>query len=369
MMIATRRLAAPAMFALVACGAACGSSDVERPPPPPVDPRIYQQPATRAAVVHKTPFETERESLDAFGRAFAAADAGALSSLFDADADMSYPGMPDATDRNELLASMSQLFGSFTSRKYAASRIWMSGEAAIVEWSMTAAQTGDFLGIKATGKEVGLRGVTLYWFNLSGLINDMHVYFDAGATVAQLGGALPCLEKPSGAGPKGCKTPIEGPPVVLAASPQVFVAAGGSEEEKADLHALNASFDALEAKNENEYLAPFADDVDVFRLDRPAPERGKEDRRKFARTVARAFSSLAQNPINAWGIGAYAIEEYTITGVNSGPIAGIQPTGHAVRLHVVDIAEMTGGKIVHLYTFGNSLELFAEIGAIPKAAP
>jgi hypothetical protein len=233
---------------------------------------------------------------------------------------------------------------------------------------MTALQTGDFLGVKATGKEIGLRGVTLYWFNLSGLINDMHVYYDAGAALAQLGGALPCLEK-SGAGSKACKTPIEGPPVVLAASPQVLVAAGASEEERGNLHALNTSFDALEAKNDSEYLAPFSDEVDVFRLDRPTPERGKEERRKFARSVARAFSSLAQNPINAWGIGAYAIEEYTITGVNSGPIAGLQPSGHAVRLHMVDIAEMTGGKIVHLYTFGNSLELFAEIGVIPKAAP
>ncbi len=332
---------------------ACGSADVEQPAPAPVDPRIYQ-PAVRAAIVTKTPFEKGRETLDQVGRALAQGDLKALTPLFDAEADMSFPGMPDASDRDGLLKALGDLLGPFSDRKYAPSRIWQSGEAAVVEWTMTATQSGEWMGVKPTGKQVAIRGVSLFWFSLNGSINDLHLYFDPGAILAQLGAA-----------PKGVEA---GPPPQLATTPQVFVAAG-SEQEKKDVHVLNASYDALELKNEAGFLAPFADDVEVIRLDRTAPERGKEERRKLAKWISRGLSSLAQNPLNAWGVGPYVIEEYTITGVNSGPIGGVPPSGHSVRLHLVDIVEMRDEKIVREWTYGNSLELAAQMGSVARAAP
>jgi steroid delta-isomerase-like uncharacterized protein len=349
------RFALPALAAL-ALGA-CGSSDVEQPPAAPVDPRIYQPAAVAAPVAIKSPFERERETLEGFGRAIVEPDLKALAPLFDPDADMSFPGMPDASDRDGLLKSMGDLFGAFSDRKYGASRIWQRGEAAVVEWTMLGTQSGEWMGVKASGKRVGIRGVTLYWFKLNGLINDVHVYFDVGSVLAQLGAA-----------PKGIDAPPAGWPASVPAKADVFVA-DGTEQEKKNVHTLNASYDALEAKNDAGFLAPFADDVDVFRLDRVAPERGKDERRKFAKWVERGLSSLAQNPTNAWGVGPYAIEEYTITGVNSGPIAGTPPSGHSLQLHYVDVDEMKDDKIVRVWTYGNSMELLAQMGTVPRASP
>jgi predicted ester cyclase len=333
---------------------ACVSSDVEQPPPAPVDPRIYQQTAMREAAVHKTAFETEQEALDGFGRAIAQNDAKALAPLFDPDADMSFPGMAHASDRDGLLKSMADLLGPFTERKYTPSRIWLSGEAAVVEWTMLATQSGEWMSVKASGKHVGIKGITLFWFKLNGLVTDMHVYFDVGAVLAQLGAA-----------PKGIEAPVPSP---ITGAPEVFLA-GGNEQEKKNVHDLNASFDALEAKNEAGFLAPFADGVEVYRLDRAAPEHGKDERRKFAKWVTHGLSSLAQNPTNAWGVGPYAIEEYTITGVHSGPIAGTQPSGRSLELHYVDVMEMKDDKILRVWTYGNSMELLAQMGAVPHASP
>jgi predicted ester cyclase len=340
--------------ALLGVVSGCGSSEVGQPSPPPVDPRIYQQATVRAAGPQKSTFERERDSLDAFGNALVQNDTKALSTLLDPDADFSFPGMSDASDREGLLKALSDLFGAFSSKKYVPTRIWQSGEAAIAEWTMQAVQSGDWLTVKGTGKPVAIKGLSVYFFNLNGLINDVHVYFDAGAVLAQVGAA-----------PKGVEP---GAPPALPSAPLVVVA-GGTPEEKANVLTVNASWDAFEAKHEAGYLAPMADDIDVYRLDRIAPEHGKDHRRKFFKWMTNGLSSLAQTPLNAWGIGPFVVEEYTITGVHSGKLTNNPPSGHAVRIHLVDVSELSGGKIVRTWSYGNSLELLAEIGEAERASP
>ena len=263
--------------------------------------------------------------------------------------------MTSATDRPGTLQAIGDLFGAFASRRFASSRAWQIGEAAIVEWTMTGTQTGAFMGATPTQKPVSFRGLTLLWFNLNGLINEVHIYFDCGAVLAELG-------SPPNA------TIQAGPAPASAASPLLMLA-GGTPEEKANVAVVNASWDALEAKSEAGYLAPIADDVEVTRLDRAAPERGKEERKKYFRWVVSGVSSLSQTPLNAWGAGNYVLEEYTITGVHSGKLIPTPPSGHALRLHYVDIDEMQNGKIVRTWTYGNSVELYAEAGVIPSASP
>jgi predicted ester cyclase len=340
---------------LLTCLSACGSAEVEQPAAPPIDLRLYKPATAQAPGSQKSPVERNREAAEAFGRELAKNDTKALSDLLDPDVDFTFPGRSDATDRPGTLKALDELFGAFNNRKLATARLWQIGEAAIVEWAMTGTQSGTFMGASPTQKEIGISGVTLLWFNLNGLINEVHVYFDCGAVLAQLGAA------PN-------KAILSGPPVTLAPAPVVTVA-GGTPEEKANVTLVNASWDALEDKSEGGYMAPFADAIEVTRMDRPGVEKGKEERRKFFRWVASGISSLAQTPLNAWGAGPYVIEEYNFTGVHSGQLTSAPPSGHALRLHYVDIDEMQNGKVVHIWTYGNSLELYAESGAIPSAAP
>ena len=340
---------------MIACLSGCGSAALEQPTPPPVDARVYQPTAARLAAPQRSPIDRDRESADAFGRAFGEGDAKALAALFDPDVDFSFPGMSGATDRNGTLQALVELFGAFSARKYAPTRLWQIGEVAVVEWTMTGLQSGSWMGVNPTDKPVAIRGVSLLWFNLNGLIGDVHVYFDCGAVLAELGAA------PNAA----IQT---GPIPILAPSPEVTVASG-TPEEKANIAVVNASWDALEVKNEAGYLAPFADDVEVTRFDRVSPERGKDARRKFFRWVTTGLSSLAQTPLNAWGAGNFVIEEYTINGVHSGKLTQAPPSGHTLRLDFLDVYEMHDGKLTRAWTYGNSLELYAQAGAIPLAAP
>jgi predicted ester cyclase len=347
------------LLTVLACGpalGACGSSDIEQPPAASVDPRLYQDAGARApAVAEKSHAEKEREAVDAVNRAMGG-DFKALTPLFDPDADFSFsPGMVDASDRDGMLKALGDAFAAFSDRKYAARDIWLAEDAAIVAWDMQAMQSGDYMGIKPTGKQVGIKGLTILWFQANGLIKDMHLYMDVGAVLAQLGAA-----------PKGAD--VSAPSVTLATSPEVFVAAGNDQEQK-NIAILNASYDALEAKNEAGFLAPFADDVEVFRLDHDGPVRGKEERRKYFKTITHGLSQFSQDPKYAWGVGPFAIEEYVLKGINSGPLGPAQATGHSVNLHLVDVNEMKDGKIVRKWSFGNSLELLAQTGVVDRASP
>jgi predicted ester cyclase len=149
----------------------------------------------------------------------------------------------------------------------------------------------------------------------------------------------------------------------------VVTIAGGTPEEKANVAVVDASWDALEVRNEVGYLAPFADDVEVTRSDRVSTERGKNERKKFFRWMTTGVSSLAHTPANAWGAGTFVIEEYTINGVHSGKLTSSPPSGHTLRLEYLDIYELQNGKIARAWTYGNSLELYAQAGVIPSASP
>jgi ketosteroid isomerase-like protein len=347
------RAVGPAL--LLTCLSACGSAEVEQPAPPPVDPRVYKPQAAQVAGPQQSPADRNRQAADAFGRALGKNDQKSLSELLDPDVDFTFPGKADATDRAGTLKALDDLLGTFSARTYAPSRVWQIGEAVVVEWVMKGTQSSPWMGVAPTQKEVTVRGVTLQWFNLNGLINEVHVYFDCGSVLAQLGAA------PN-------KAIEAGPPGTLSPSPVVTVATG-SADEKANVAIVNASWDALEAKNEAGYMAPMADGVEVVRADHSAAEKGKAERTKFFRWVVTGVSSLTQTPLNAWGAGSFVIEEYTLTGVHSGKLTPFPPSGHALRLHYLDIDEMQNGKIIRTSTYGNVLELYAESGAIPNAAP
>jgi ketosteroid isomerase-like protein len=302
----------------------------------------------------KTSPEAERASAEAWEHGVTQTDLQVLSPLLDPDGDFSFPGMSDATDRAGTLKALGDLFGPFSDRKLTPLRVWQIDPVVVVEWGMTAVQSGDFMGVKATQKPVTIHGISLLWFDHNGLISDTHCYFDVGSVLAELGPAPKGIEAPA---------PLATPGLV------VPVVAQGSAAEKANVGIVNGSWDAFEAKNEAGYLAPIADDIEVFRLDRAAPDRGKSTRKGFYKWFTSGLSSLSQTPTNAWGIGSFVIEEYTVAGVHSGKLTDGAPSGHALRLHYVDVDEMKDGKIVRTWTFGNSLELLAQIGQVERAAP
>jgi predicted ester cyclase len=351
---------------LVCALSACGSAAVDQPGPAPVDPRLFQDASARPAAHVATAEEigrAERDAITAVMTGLAVDGFAASLPLLDPEGNFSFPGLSEATDRDGAVKVLGDLFGAFSGRKFALGRYWQTPQATIVEWSMTGVQSGEWMGIKPAGKPVNIRGVAIFWFDLlsmprsasetKGPITNTHFYFDVGAVMAELG-----------AGPKGVEPPAANPTL----STDVFTSAGG-EVEKHDVAVVNASWDAFESKNEAGYLAPIADDIEVFRLDRASPERGKAERRKFFKWAAGGIGSLSQTPSDAWGVGPYVVEEYSLAGVHSGKLTDAPASGHALRLHYLDIDELKDGKIARTWTYGNSMELLAETGQVERGAP
>ncbi len=345
----------------LACAlAACGSSAVEQPAPAPVDPRLFQDAAPRVAARVQSAEEVqkaERASVAAVLAGYATDGFKESIPKLDPEGNLSFPGLSEATDRDGALKVLADLFGAFSGRAFTVGRTWHAPHAVIVEWTMTGVHSGEWMGVKPTGKPVSIRGLGLFWFDQNGLVSDTHLYFDVGATLVELGAAPAAL--------KGVAAPL-----APAGAPDTsVVTATGSDAEKQNLAIVNTSWDAFEAKNEAGYLAAIADDIEVVRLDRAAPERGRAERKKFFKWAAGGIGSLSQTPLNAWGIGSFVVEEYTLTGVHSGKLTEAPASGHALRLHYVDIDELKDGKIVRTWTYGNSLELYAETREVPRGAP
>jgi predicted ester cyclase len=338
--------------AILATG--CGSSAVETPAAAPVDPRLFQDAGARATVHVKSPLEVqtaERESALAVVAAFAQDGfQGAIPKL-DPEGNLRYPGLAEATDRTGALKELEDLFGAFAGRAVTVGRVWQPPHVVVVEWTLTGTQAREWLSVKPTQKQVSIHGVVLLWFDTNGLVADTHLYFDAGAVLAQLGGA-----------PKGIEAPASAPMGTGVVIPT------DSDAEKQNVSIVNGSWDAFEGGKEAGYLAPLADDIAVFRLDR-APERGTSERKKFYRWLHGGIGSLQQTPLNAWGVGPFVIEEYSITGAQSGKLTDAPVTDHALELHFLDIDELKDGKIISTWTFGNSLELYSETRAFDRAAP
>jgi len=71
-------------------------------------------------------------------------------------------------------------------------------------------------------------------------------------------------------------------------------------------------------------------------------------------THLKAIGQLDTTVNNSWGVGQFAVVEYSITGEQLGPIAWIPAQrDRVVNLEIVDICEMTGGKIARVWRYDN----------------
>jgi predicted ester cyclase len=64
------------------------------------------------------------------------------------------------------------------------------------------------------------------------------------------------------------------------------------------------------------------------------------------------------------GEGDIVAFRFTLTGVHTGPFAGIAPTGRRFTLEGMDFVRVAGDKIVELWSNQDTLSLLRQLGAI-----
>jgi ketosteroid isomerase-like protein len=260
-----------------------------------------------------------------------------------------FPGMPPAHETAGILRAHEKLFGAFDDRRVTLSRIWRTASEQTIEWTLTGTHAREWKGIAPTHKNVAFSGVTLLWTKDDGSITDIHVYFDVAVVMAQLGAAPKELPK---------EVQALAPPAPPSGPPQVFEQTqAAADEEKRNEAAVRSALDALE-NNEAAYVGAFADDVEIASAARPAPARGKAEMKAYYRAMHKAIGQLDTSAMGAWGVGKFAIVEYSINGEQLGPIGWIPAKrDNVVRFQVVDVCEMRDGKIARVWRYDNPAEM------------
>lgn len=329
---------------------ACSEETVAPPPKPPVG---SLEPIQVTGPGADTVTAKERALPDLYAKALSSPPGGngarfsELAPLLNPElAGFSSPGMAPAHEPAAIVAAHEKLFGAFDDRKMALTRIWRTPSEQTIEWTMTGTHTRDWNGIAPTHKPVIFKGVTLLWTKDDGSITDLHVYFDVAVVRAQLGVATKDLTAP----------PL---PTSAAGAPQdVDQAQPISPGETKNVDVVKAALDALENNNEAAYVASMTDDVDVSTLERASPARGKADARTYYKTMHKTIGQLDTTVMGAWGVGQFAIVEYSIAGEQLGPIMWIPAQrDRVVRWELVDVCEIHDGKIARIWRYDNPIQI------------
>jgi steroid delta-isomerase-like uncharacterized protein len=356
------RLRRSFVCALGACAvAACSEQQLPPPPAPSIDwASLDRRPAMDAGT---GPTSSELAAAQAYTTALGAGSFAGMAARLDDDARFAFPGFDDAHGRDAILRMHEQLLGAFDQREVTPGRIWRTAREQTVEWTMRGFHARDWLGSAATQKTAVIRGVALLWTKDDGSITDVHLYFNVAAVRGQLGlgpdGApLAAKREASTRGDAGAPRDNVGPGAEPPPSTEAFDQQN-SGDEKDEVALYRSSLDALEQNDEARYLGSMADDVEIVVPGGVRHWRGKAELRGYYHAMHAAIGQLDTTATDSWGVGPYAVVEYTIAGVQLGPLEGAPAQrDKTVRLHVVDIAEVRGGKIQRVWRYDDPAELY-----------
>src|SRR5580658_2385385 len=329
---------------LGAIGLALAGCSSETVGPPPVAPVNWQSLEAHPGVDAGPDIVSAKERAlpDVYAAALASPGFAKLGPLLEDEAHFAAPGMDDAHGPAPIVHAHDVLLGAFDGRKVTTSRVWRTPSEQTIEWTMTGTQAREWMGVVATQKPVTFRALTLLWTKDDGSITDVHVYVNVALVKAQLG-----------VGPKDL---LALPPLALPTGPsQVFdQTQPSSADEQRNVAAVKSSLDALENNKESEYGDAATDDIEVNALERPQPVRGKEALRAYYKAMHKAIGQLDTTVDNAWGVGQFAVVEYSIDGEQLAPIGWVPALrDKVVRMELVDICEMAGGKIARVWRYDN----------------
>jgi ketosteroid isomerase-like protein len=286
--------------------------------------------------------------LKALGDAFNAHDPQKLAALMTDD--VTIVGYGPAHSKADYVTHLGEFFGAVSDVKAAATRAWQKGNVVVVEDVWAGTMTGDMHGMKATKKPVGAMIAQVYTFNDDGLVKELHQYADMGGVMAQMKGT------------KGAPAV----PTVPTNPPEMHMAKASPDEDK--LGDLGKLIDATMSKDDAKAsIDGLADDADVWMniTGQPAT-KGKKDLTKELTNWFKAIPDQKWTTTNSWGVDGFTIVEHTVSGTQKGALGPIKASNKPVTdWHFLEIVQPSAdGKIQHLWSYGNVVELLIQTGAM-----
>ena len=268
-------------------------------------------------------------TVHAIEQSFETNDVKSYSALFTDDVALNVAGRPDVRGRPAVEAGFQRLHALFGKVRFRARRIFLRGDIAIVEMSMTGTHEGVLAGIAPTHKPVGWIGAEVDKFAADGRIEERRVYFDGATAVAQAKGA-------------GRPIPEDAPLVVV----------DGTRTAETNATILDRMDRAWDQHEDAKWAALLSDDVEWDDVASSGPVRGRAKLKgQWSSAAVRDASTSA---ITTWPVGSFVIDEVSLSGLQKDQL---------VALYELRIAEVNDGKIIRGWTYANGLDLQAQLGA------
>jgi predicted ester cyclase len=282
--------------------------------------------------------------------AWNAHEVDSIAAQYEADGKLTVIGMPEFAGRDGIKTEAQMTLAAAPDFKVGVSRVFMKDNLAVVEWVVTGTNTGDTPQMKATKRPFGVHGASVVTFADSGLIKEEHRYFDMPTQMAQLdakakaGTFRPIAELPNGK------------PVSLAST--------GAGDEAKNLEQMNALYKAIDDKKVDEVLKHMSDSSEGDDYTEPASRKGTKGVKEYLGVIFKAVPDLKQDKLVQITAGDLVVNEVVMHGTMKGNLGPIKATKKPITVHYVDIAQFKDGKVVHMTTYANSMELMP-----PPAAP
>jgi steroid delta-isomerase-like uncharacterized protein/uncharacterized protein (TIGR02246 family) len=340
---------------IAACGGQPGALSPSQPPPsasPAGVARPYSEP------VPIPPPPPPKPAWSDLAMQFAASTAAAINDrdakkyaeCFTEDAVLTAYGEHELEGRDAIRAEMDAVIDGFVDLRVSGSRIFVKNDVIVGEWVLGGTHKGEFAGIKPTGKPMGVRGAWVVWLNPAGLATKAHRFLDVSTIMGQLGQT------------KHEERPVAAPPM---GQPELKGVKGLPDEEK-NIEIAKGFYAAVEKKSDADFVVAMADSVAWTDLTAPKDFVGKDEVKAAFQSFIKAFPDAKSTPQSQWVVEDQVITEAVMTGTHTGPLGKIKPTNKPVVLRTLDIMQFRDGKIVRVVTYGNHMDLQAQLGLLPK---
>jgi len=271
----------------------------------------------------------------------------------DAESENVDSGMPAARGTEAVLKGAKDFVAAFPDISGSLQLVVAGDQEIAALGLLTGTHTGPLPGgpepIPATNKPIGLMmGHVVVADGTSSAIARELIYNENGTMMAQLG-LSPAPARPVMT--SGVATPV-------------VVIASGSETEAANVDAMRAQFDRLNAHDVPGLLSYNADTVVFHSLPDPADTTGAD----FAARVEGYFAGFPDVKVtieSIFGAGDYVVVRGVFEGTNTGaaPTMGItSPTGKAVNVHFLEFTRMENGKVVEDWLIYDGMAFATQLG-------
>jgi steroid delta-isomerase-like uncharacterized protein len=134
------------------------------------------------------------------------------------------------------------------------------------------------------------------------------------------------------------------------------------------INIVKAHYDAWNARDYDAISRGLSGDF-LFESDAvPAPVRGREGMKQFARTYLTAFPDLRFTIQEIIESGGTVVAEWTATGTQRGELYGLPPTGRYATVRGCNIYHFDGDEAIRSRSFWDTATLMRQLGALAVRA-